>query len=159
MKDTRIRIYLSVPISGSDVNSIRERVMFWKRKLKELGFFVFHPFLGEKFLRPQQNVQKDTESFPSIKTDKFIFNRDLAMIDKSDWVLVDLRREKYIHKGCIFEMGYAFAQKKHIILVIEDEGNPNDHAFIRQAAGAYFSNPEDALNHLEKMTSQKVDKI
>lgn len=90
-------IYLSHP------SSIKERGAELTVKLRQLGWVVLNPF--------EQRMNENE-----------IFDRDLEMIDKSDYVLV-YWPEKIFSVGTPIELYYASSHKEllHIFILVNDE--------------------------------------
>jgi nucleoside 2-deoxyribosyltransferase len=81
-----------------------------------------------------------------------IFRRDLNDIERADVVLFDVRGAKDKSLGSIFELGYAYARGKYIILLTDGErGNPHEHLFVDCAVDIQFADEEQLLDYLTEM--------
>lgn len=103
---------------------------------------------GEKIISPK-NYNKKLRNL--VKADA-IFGRDLVMIEDSDFLFVNFLEHKAASIGTMFEIGYACAKDKLIVLV-NDSDSMLKHPFILRSC-VCFTKLDDAL---EFVTSLALD--
>ena len=64
---------------------------------------------------------------------------------RCDALLVNLLGAKKVSIGSVLEIGWADAFRKPIILAIEKEGNPHDHAELKEVANFIVDNLDEAI--------------
>lgn len=96
-------LYLAAPLFTPAEREFNERL----RKLLEPYFSVFLPQKDGLLL-----ADLITELIPLHKATEQIFKADIAVLDKCD-VILALLDGRTIDEGVCFELGYAFALKKH----------------------------------------------
>lgn len=107
-------------------------------------------------LRHIHNIDNDTIIRPHshnedyLSTDVSIFNRCRNDIRRADIVLFYLRDVKKVSIGSIYEMSLAYTLSKDIIVVMED-GNIHDHAFVKQSASYITDNILDVIEYLRNI--------
>ncbi len=78
---------------------------------------------------------------------KAAVHRDLLDIRRSDAVLVNLLGASRVSLGTMCELGYAYAERKFILVVMEPD-NPHDHVFVTELASQIVPTLDDALRVL-----------
>lgn len=64
-------------------------------------------------------------------TEQAVFRRDFEDVCASDLVFANLLGAKRVSQGTIYELAWAYAFRKRIVVVIEPAGNPHEHVFLR----------------------------
>ena len=86
-----------------------------------------------------------------LTTDEGIVRQDYADVESADALVMMYLGAKARSIGMSGEVAWAWAMHKPIIIIMEESGNPNDHAFIRAQAShrvTSFSKAADILNRL-----------
>jgi len=139
--------YLAGPIENVTV----EEASNWRNDLKQYfkGLIVLHDPMYAELVAVRNAKASGKECDKSVefllKSDS-IFGRDLMMINNSNFLLVNMIGMPHTAIGTIFEIGYAHAKGKTII-VISDEEKVKEHPFIKCAC-VVFSNMRDARKYL-----------
>jgi nucleoside 2-deoxyribosyltransferase len=145
-----MKIYLVGPLTGLSYTEAFENIEKRKSRLEKAGYTVIHPLLGKEYLKDEKLLKAGGYSQP-LSTNHAIFSRDKWMVQSADIVLADLTpgRSK-VSVGSMFELAWASYLHKHVIVVM-DEANIHNHAFVKESASSIFDNLNVALEYLEKL--------
>lgn len=163
-----LKVYLAGPMSGltlEEAEGWREHAARVLHDLAEVSmagpapawaegarsvhrkFACFSPLRGKEFLRDAGAM---TSAGPAqAGGDQGIFRRDRWDVERADVVLAYLAGAKAVSIGAMFELAWAWAAGKFVVVVMEPT-NPHNHAFVRQAASVIFEKLDDALGYLTK---------
>lgn len=133
------RIYLASPFFNDDELLDMVKVL---GTLRNKGLNVFSPY---------ENQNKQLE-FASDPWREATFNSDVSNIDSAD-VVVAIANGNYMDSGTAWEIGYAYANKKPIILVNLNKEPVN--LMISDSIHAYI----DSIEALEEYDFYKLEKI
>jgi nucleoside 2-deoxyribosyltransferase len=143
-----MKIYLAGPISGLSYNEVVSRYTAAKITLEAAGYTVYHPMTGKTHLRNELEFKAKNYNNSPISTNHAIIERDHWMVDQVDMVLADLTNGvSRVSIGTCFELAWAAAQGKHTIVVMQ-ENNIHQHAFVIEAADIIFETLEEATSYL-----------
>lgn len=142
------KIYLAHPITGLKTRDVFAYYDNIAECLAE-KHTILSPMTGKDYLRNETVMQKSYEDYP-ISRGHAIFERDQWMVSISDIVLCDFTGAKTVSIGCCMEMAWAAKLGKHSVVVMED-GNPNDHRFMREAADIVFATLNEALTYIKQL--------
>jgi nucleoside 2-deoxyribosyltransferase len=133
------KVYLSGPISGLDYESAvswttyAETQLEWDGSSYKSGIVGYKPLRGKEFLKDHENLSAMGYETTPLSTAKGIFNRDRYDVMSCDAMLVNLLGAKRVSIGTMFEMAWAHAWSKPIVLVMENEGNFHEHCFVTES--------------------------
>lgn len=168
------KIYLSGPMTGLTVEEATTRRSFYFKNLSDC-FELVSPMRDWHLMTNQQDRQfileeirphsndknKNNVSFCS---DKEIMNRDRFDVIMSDGMILDLLGATRPSIGAVAELCWAYEFNKPVVLVMEDEGNVNEHAFINEMSSFRVNSRERAceiirsvFNKKPKMKDEKFD--
>lgn len=137
-------VYLAGPIDGL----MYKAAVDWRKdvtlKLKENGIECLSPMRHKEFLAGVQ-VLGGSGQHP-LTTQKGIFSRDYFDVRRAGVIFVNLLGATKVSIGTTFEIAWAYNMQKPVVLVIEDDGNPHDHMFIREASPYKVNSIEDGLS-------------
>lgn len=140
----RSSIYLAGGISGLSW----EESIGWRRQvmdiLKPEGIDCFSPLRAKSYLRPEKEIANTYESHV-LSSQRGIFARDYFDCINCDMVFVNFLGAKTLSGGTFMEIAWAYDNKKPIVCVIEDEGNPNDHAMAMEACRFRVNSIEEGI--------------
>jgi len=136
-----IKVYCSRPISGCSSDEVFYYEMI-KKELREIGVKFISPMYEPSSIR----VEGDTND----PKNRAIFKRDFWKVMQSDIILVDFLEANSVSIGCVMEIAWGVAYNKHIILVM-DEKNIHNHAFVKESADIIFTNIWDAICYIKKL--------
>ena len=139
-------VYVAGPIAGCSW----EETVEWRRRIEgELPeCHILTPMRGKEFLAtlsemPLTSAQVDpktemTETEEVVSSQHPIVVRDHWDVSRCDLLFVNLLPSLTTGKasiGTCFELAWAWKYQKPAVVVMND-GNPNDHPFVREAAYA-----------------------
>jgi nucleoside 2-deoxyribosyltransferase len=109
------------------------------------------PMRGMDFARDTVMNSKAGYSNSPITTDRGVTCRDRFDCQRCDLVLVNYLGATKPSLGTAIELGWADAARIPIVMVIEDEGNPNDHNMIRELVGFRVNDLDTAIELVEQI--------
>lgn len=146
------KIYLSGPMTGLTVEEATERRSFYFNNLSDCFELVspmrdWHLMTNtEEFKHTQIEAYSNDWGKENVSfcNDKEIMNRDRFDVLLSDGMILDLLDATRPSIGAIAELCWAHEHSKPIVLVMEDEGNINEHAFINEMSSFRVNSRERA---------------
>jgi nucleoside 2-deoxyribosyltransferase len=138
-----MRVYLSGPITGltyAEGQGWREDA---KKLLAAEGMIGISPLRAKEYLANRGALASGYSEFP-LSTPKGITTRDRWDTLRADMMIVNVIGAKVPSLGTIMEMGWADIARIPIILAMEPEGNPHDHAMVREVSGFIVHSIYDA---------------
>lgn len=136
-------IYLAGPITGLgyDVcNDWRENAI---SELTGFGIIGFSPLRFTNHLS-NESAMPDGDETP-LGCQSGLTTRNRYDVINRDVFLANLLGAKKVSLGTMIEYGWADLASKPIITVIEPEGNPHDHAMVRELTGFRVESLEAGL--------------
>jgi nucleoside 2-deoxyribosyltransferase len=136
----RKSVYLAGPITGLTYGQADEWRGYARGVLDGWCIDGFSPMRAQGEDLSNMGVLQDVapEAYDGagnpMLTEKAVFGRDHWDVKTCDLVLVNMLNAQEKSGGTFFEIAWAFAYHKPIVLVMEPNGNPNDHTFVRQSA-------------------------
>jgi nucleoside 2-deoxyribosyltransferase len=133
-------VYLAGPITGLTY----DEAVGWREDvagaLLDEGWRVRSP------MRAKEHLRTDTPLIDTFDGGRAAFLRDLWDIDHCDAVLANfgVHADGNVSVGTVSEIGYAYAQSKWIVAVM-DEGSPYNRLFLREMASAVVPSLEDGV--------------
>ena len=146
-------IYCVRPISGCSADDVFNYYEKTKEILTGMGYNVFTPMYGERYLRTELEFKAKDYRSP-ISTNGAIFKRDRWMVDQSDVIYANFLGAKHVSVGSMFELAWGYDTKKQVIVVMEDD-NVHQHTFVLEAATIVFNNVSEALEYLERLVKKE----
>lgn len=138
-------VYLAGPIAHltyDEANAWRVEAV---RVLSDFGIRGRSPLRGKEFLQERGIITLEAYN-DVMASDPGIVTRDRYDVMNCDLVLVNLLGAPKVSCGTPVEYGWADAFRKPIITVIEDEGSPYDHPFVRQLTGYRVNTLDEGLS-------------
>lgn len=155
-------VYLSGPITGLNYKGAR---CGWRKDFRDMlepGITVLSPMRHEGHLaelRGPMSVRAlrkfETEKNHIFSHPKMIVTKDRLDIKQSSIMVVNLQGATKVSQGTIYEIGYADALGKTII-VVTDEGNVHNSPFITEAAAQVVDTLEDAAQIVNSLLSEGI---
>lgn len=140
-------IYLAGPIAGCTWDEAVDWRWWASRQFPECD--VRSPMRGKEFLKELKGtipstgdkLQSDMLAVDAvdaaIASQHAIVVRDHWDVHNADVILVNLLPSLELGRasiGTAFELAWCWKYQKPAVVVMQDEGNPNDHLFVREAA-------------------------
>lgn len=159
------KCYLAGPITGLSYDKAAND---WRKdvtdKLHDLAPHIhpFSPMRGKQHLigygaKPLPGAPDSTRS-KAISTDKAIITRDTYDVRTADALFINLLPAKELGKvsiGTVFEIGYAAAHQKPMIVVTTPD-NPHHHIFVESVAGYVVDNVNEGIEILINLLSPGI---
>lgn len=158
MSNNRSTVYTAGPIAGCTWDEAVDWRAWAARRLPECD--VRSPMRGKEFLAElKRTIPGGGDSVQShelataavdsaVSSPHAIVVRDAWDVNLADVLLVNLLPSKDLGKasiGTAFELAWAWKAQKPAVVVMQDEGNPNSHPFIREAAYVIVPELEAAI--------------
>lgn len=144
-----MKIYLARPISGLSYDEIFGYYEDVSLTLSGFGYTILHPMTAKGILRNEVEFKASGYDNP-VSSNHAIVERDKWMVTQADVVYANLEEAKAISIGCVTELAWAQILGKHTVVVME-EGNPHQHAFVIEAADIIFGTRHEGIDYLEKL--------
>lgn len=146
-------IYLAGPITGLSYDDARNG---WRKTFAErLGIVAphiecFSPMRAKEFLSGHQALECDGASLDKVSNvlarPLGILARDSNDVRERDLIVACfLGATEKASIGTAWEIGYAKALGKPVLVVMEPQGNVHDHVFITHSAGWRTDDLEEAV--------------
>lgn len=146
----RFKVYLAGPIAGLNYDDAQEWRSWVKSKLAPFGIDGYSPLRQKQYLKGVgkiEDVGKDCySSYTPLATDGAIMTRDHNDCQTADLIFCNLLGAERVSIGTVLEIGWAFAYRKPLIMLIEPSGNPHEHPMIREGIGFRYDNLLDAID-------------
>lgn len=145
--NSRPTIYLAGPISGLTYGESTT----WRENFAEdvyPAIQCFSPMRYKSYLDVGGVIkdQYDQATTGPLSTQKGIMTRDFFDCTRADLIVANLLDSKKVSIGTCMEMAWAFSKFTPVIAIMEDEGNPHDHAMIRETIGFRVNNVAEAIS-------------
>jgi nucleoside 2-deoxyribosyltransferase len=143
-------IYLAGPITGLDYQGCTEWRESFSEQLKDMsnGNIVgLSPMRGKTYLQNVGVIGHGNEKYGILSGGKSIVCRDYYDVRTCDAIVMNLLGAKKVSIGSMFEVAWAHAHSKPLILVIESDRQDNihHHDMLHEMAGYTVDNLDDAL--------------
>ena len=137
-------VYLAGPIADQDYDKSNEWRLEAIKYLAEFGIQGRSPLRGKDFLKGTFITAEAYKN--AMASDNGIVARDRYDVRNSNLVLANLLDPPGRGIGTSVEYGWADAFGTPVITVMEEEGNPYDHPFIRGLSGYMVTTLEEGLS-------------
>jgi len=144
-------LYLAGQISGI---SYKEATI-WREYVKEKlprNIRTLSPMRGQEWLSGELSLSWDYEGYP-LTSAAGLLARSFFDVQRSDMVLTDLSAASTVSQGTLCEMGWAYALRKPIILVM-DKGDIHDTPIVAEQASLILPDLDTALSVVKTMLAE-----
>lgn len=159
-------VYLAGPIAGTTY----EESTGWRDQVADRLRYcdVRSPMRGKQFLAKLEGViPEGNEAVQShelakeavdaaVSSPQAIVRRDHWDVHEADILVVNLYGAKSPSIGTMFELAWAYHTHKPAVVIMEKEGNPNDHPFVRLAAYIVVQTTDQAVAIVRQLLNQVV---
>lgn len=128
-------VYLAGPITGLSYDGATDWRFDARYMLKEMSKGMIEsldPMRNKSYLQNEINLGDHYDEHV-MSTQRAIYGRDRNDCLRSDALLVNMLGAKTVSIGTVMEIAWADSKKTPIVLVMEPEGNPHEHAMLREA--------------------------
>ena len=132
------QVYLAGPITGMTYKDCTDWRTIAKNSFADSGIKAFTPLRAKEYLDGLGVLSGTGEEYAHLgvfSTPQGIVARDYHDCTTCDVLLVNMLGAKIVSIGTMFEMAWAYMKRTPIVLIMEANGNPNEHIFTRQATG------------------------
>ena len=137
-------VYLAGPITGCTYAGCTD----WRKHLANLfaiaAITALDPMRGKKFLANETSVGNNYQH--PLGTPRGIMTRDHWDCTRCDVLLVNLLGATRVSIGTVMEIAWAWDNGIPVVVVMESDGNPHDHAMIQEATGFRVSTLDEAVD-------------
>jgi nucleoside 2-deoxyribosyltransferase len=145
-------VYLAGPISGLTYNEASKWRDYATEKLKKDNISGLSPLRSAVHLRNHKGLLTDCEIIPGLEcavqamsNPKGVVTRDKFDATHCDVLLINLIGAKKVSIGTCVEIGWASANNIPIVLIMEED-NIHNHAFVTEPASFVTNSIDDALH-------------
>lgn len=144
-------VYLSGPITGLTFAESVEWTDYAIEEFEKACNGTPHMIWGYKPLRGKESLQEHGVIDAVVNTqnrnttNKAIYGRDFNDVITCDAMLVNVLGAKSKSIGTCFEMAWASFLRKPLVLVMENEGNCHEHAFVQEALTHRTNNLDEGI--------------
>lgn len=138
-------VYLAGPISGLSFDGATD----WREEaikyLKRFDIKGLSPLRGKEYLKKEKEI-KDSYENTALSSSRGIYTRDRYDCMTCNVILVNLLGAKRVSIGTVMEMAWTDSIKTPIVAIMEKEGNPHDHAMVKEAIGFRVETLKEGLD-------------
>jgi nucleoside 2-deoxyribosyltransferase len=146
---TRLQVYLAGPITGLTFGDANDWRAYAVDVLESHGIEGLSPMRGKDFIMKrlgEREVLGQTYEDSPLSAQRGIVARDRFDVGRTDIVLFNLLGAERVSIGTMIEYGWASAQGKVIVTVMEKTANIHDHAFVRELSPFRVETLDEALD-------------
>lgn len=131
------RVYLAGPISGLSYEEARNG---WRKEFAghlQSDIEPLSPMRQEGHLAEVKEITKFGYEYNQMSTSRGIFAKDILDIERCDAAVFNFIGAARVSIGSVWEMGYAHARGKPIVLIMEsgkEVQNIHDHLFVAESS-------------------------
>jgi hypothetical protein len=146
-------LFLAGPLTGISYGDALDWRKYVESKLPA-DVIAFSALRGKRYVTTER-LLKDAYPEHLLSTPQGTVTRDRYDVSRCDALFVNFLNADKVSIGTIMEMAWADAWRIPIILVME-EGNVHDHAFVRQIAGFLTGNLDEAIQTAVDVVTTRV---
>jgi len=139
-----MKVYLAGQITGLTYDQANEWRTGFTQRLNSVGIEALSPLRAKEFLRDYGVLNGNYYRASPLSSAKGIVTRDRNDVSNCDIVLMNLKDMDRVSIGCMVEVGWADAQRKPIVMVL-DEQSPYEHEFINEISGFIVHDLDEAF--------------
>jgi nucleoside 2-deoxyribosyltransferase len=145
-----MKIYLAGPISHTSYGEATD----WRQEVAERlsEHTCLSPMRGKSYLSSEECIADSYEGTP-LSCSRGIITRDHWDSSRCDLMLVNLLGAERVSIGTMIELGWAYAYRKPVIVVME-EGGLHDHAMVREIIGFWVRTVDQAIHTVKMLAAE-----
>lgn len=151
-----MKVYLAGPITGCSYKGCTDWREWAKAELLRYNIQGVSPMRAKEYLAHLEDISADGKDYHHLSVLSLpsgIVTRDRFDCQRCDIVLANLLGATRVSVGTMIEFGWADAARRPLVVVMEKEGNPHEHAMVRQMAGYVVETLEEALHVVKAICS------
>lgn len=133
------------PITGLSYEGCTDWREYAKDFLNKKGISALNPMRGKDYLNKEKEIA-DNYDFHVMSTSRGIMTRDYFDCMNAGVVFANFLGATKASIGSAMECAWAYVNHTPLIVCMEEEGNPHDHAMIREATGYRVTSLEEGLH-------------
>jgi nucleoside 2-deoxyribosyltransferase len=145
-----MQVYLAGPISGLNFEGATDWRQYAKAELAQFGIKALSPLRDQEHLKSVgvfTDAAKETARLKSpMSMPRGLTVRDRWDAMRCDVLLVNLLGATKVSIGTVLELAWADAKGIPIVVAMEAEGNPHEHAMVNQIIGFRVTALWDAID-------------
>lgn len=146
------KIYLAGPVTGTSYQEAHDwrhlvsvKIEIYNQRKSTIHHLeTINPMFGQESLVGEDNIKSYYENDP-LATPQALLQRSYFNVARSDVVLANVANARRLSVGTIMEIGWAYALRKPVVIVMEDDLNPHNSPLITQSAFAIVPYLDDAV--------------
>lgn len=146
-------LFLAGPLTGISYGDALDWRQYVERKLPS-NVIAFSALRGKEYVA-KEAVLKDAYPHHLLSTPQGTITRDRFDVSRCDALFVNFLKADRVSIGTIMEMAWADSWRIPIILVMEN-GNIHDHAFVRQVAAFITDDLDEAIRTAADVVAMRV---
>ncbi len=146
-------LFLAGPLTGISY----KQALAWRTEVERKlpSDIVAFSALRKKDYLSDETVLKDSYAARPLSTPRGTITRDRNDVMRCDALFVNLLGAKQVSLGTMFELAWADLKRIPIIIVME-QGNVHDHAFVREVAGYVAQSIDEGVDIAVSVLSHTV---
>jgi nucleoside 2-deoxyribosyltransferase len=141
------KAYLAGPITGLTFGECTDWREYTKKELDKAGIIGVSPMRAKEYLVSVGKITALCDHYDNpLSSNKGIVTRDRFDVRTCDVVLANFLGAKKSSPGTPIEFGWADAFDVPVVMVMEKEGNPFDHAMMDAIAGYRVETLDHAID-------------
>lgn len=140
----RSLVFLAGPITGLTYKGASDWREYVAQRLPEphVGFSALR---GKPHLQALAGTIEETYSESPLTTSQAIMTRDFNDVARCALMFVNVLGAAQVSRGTLIEIGWAYALRRPILLVMEPKGNLHDYFMVRESAGFLVHDLDEAI--------------
>jgi nucleoside 2-deoxyribosyltransferase len=138
-------VYIAGPITGLSYQGSTDWRKLAYTALSRSEITVYSPMRNLDFLAHMKQMP-DAYEHNALSAAKGIVAQDRFDVMRADLVYANLLGAERVSIGTVIELAWAHAFNTPVLISMEPEGNPHDHAFIKEIAGWIVPSIEEAIS-------------
>lgn len=156
--NTGFVVYGAGPITGLDYDGAQSWRDSAKAELEKYDIKLLSPLRAKEYLRGIPALTADCKGYGELNcmsSARGIMTRDHYDATRADALLVNLLGATRVSIGTVMEIAWAWDNGVPVVVAMEDEGNPHEHAMITEAIGFRVNTLEEAVRVIIAIADNK----
>lgn len=126
-----MKVYLAGPITGQSYAGAVDWRIRASERLASYGITSVSPMRWKAWLQTAEEL-RDSYEQDVMTRGKAIVARDRFDVMRADVVLVNVLGAWSVSIGTVLEVAWSDSQRIPVVLVMEEQGNPHEHAMLTE---------------------------
>ena len=147
-------VYLAGPITGTSYGECTDWRQYVQEQLAQNWNVAGMSPMRHKDYLLRETSMGDTYEDQVMSSQRGIFARDFWDADRCDALFVNLLGADRVSIGTVMEISWAWSARNPCVLVMENEGNPHEHAMLREACPFRVDTIDEGIQVIGTLFSQ-----